>query len=69
MLLGREEVNHEWPDNSGRTLLSYPAGEPYREVVKMLPRHEEVNPDEPDVKCRIPLSYAAEGLYGHYAEE
>jgi len=68
MLLEREEVNPDKPDNHGRTPLSHATGSrnsphsPGRVegVVKMLLGREEVNSDEPDNEGRTPLSHAAE---------
>ena len=60
ILLGREEVNPERPDNGDRTPLSYAAGKGHEGVAKMLLGREEVNPDKPDDCDRTPLSHAAE---------
>jgi len=48
MLLGREEVNPDKPDNDGQTPLLHAAKQGYEEVVKIIPRREEVNPNTPD---------------------
>jgi len=47
ILLGREEVNSDEPDNRGRTPLSFAAWYGYEKVVKILLMREEVNPDKP----------------------
>ena len=63
MLLGREEVNPDKPDNNGRTPLSYAAQYEHEGVMKILLGRQEVNPDKPDNNGRTPLSFAA--WYGH----
>ena len=63
ILLGREDVNPDNPDNDGRTPLSFAAEYRHEEVVKILLAREEVNPDKPDNDGRTPLFFAAE--YGH----
>ena len=48
ILLEREEVNPDKPDNDGWTPLSYAAARGHEGLVKMLLRREEVNSDKPD---------------------
>ena len=68
ILLGQAEVHPDKPDNSGRTPLSYAAGnsdfifaqDRCEEVVKLLLGRDEVNPEMPDNHGRTALSYAAE---------
>ena len=79
MLLGREEVHPDKPDNCGRTPLSYAAEcrwgfacglTGWREntrVVKILLGREGVNPDRPDNWGRTPLLYAAQRGQGTVA--
>ena len=59
ILLSREEVNPDKPNNWGRTPLSYATMSGHEGVVKVLLRCEEVNSDNPDTDGRTPLSYAA----------
>jgi len=59
ILLGREEVSPDKPDNDGRTPLLYAARDGHEGVVKILLAREEVNPDKPDNEGRTPLLYAA----------
>ena len=61
VLLGREEVTHDKPDNGGRTPLSYAADRGFEEAVEMLLGREEVNPNKPDNRGRTPLMLAASG--------
>ena len=48
ILLGREEVNPDEPDNYGQTPLSYAALLGREAVVKILLGRGETNPDKPD---------------------
>ena len=59
ILLRREEVNPNVPDEHGRTPFSYAASSGSERVVKTLLEWEEVNPDQPDINGRTPLSFAA----------
>ena len=59
LLLGREGINPDKPDNGGRTPLSHSAENGHEGVVKMLLGWEEVNPDKLDKFGRTPLSRAA----------
>jgi len=59
ILLEREEVNPDKPNNNGRTPLSYAALSGHEGVVKILLEREEVNPDKPDRWGQTPLSDAA----------
>ena len=59
ILLGREEVNPDKPDNSGKTPLSYAAQSGHERVVKILLEREEVNPDKLNYSGETALSYAA----------
>jgi len=63
LLLGREDVNPDRPDNRGRTPLSWAAGNGHGGVVKLLLGREDVNPDRPHIYGQTPLSWAAEN--GH----
>jgi len=49
ILLRREEVNPDTPDNHCLTPLSYAARAGREGVVRILVRREEVNPDSPDI--------------------
>ena len=64
MLLGREEVDPDEPNNYGQTPLFYAAEMGNEEVVKLLLGREEVNPDCADNGGRAPLSYAAQKIRG-----
>ena len=64
MLLGREEVDPDEPNNYGQTPLFYAAEMGNEEVVKLLLGREEVNPDCADNDGRAPLSYAAQKIRG-----
>jgi len=46
ILLEREEVSPDKPDNSGETALSFAAGEGHEGVVRILWEREKVNPDK-----------------------
>ena len=63
ILLQREEVNPEKPDDHGRTPLWYAASCGHEGMVRMLLRREEVNPDSRDNDGKTPLLFAA--WYGH----
>ena len=63
LLLGREEVNPDKPDNYGRTPLSFAVKNGREGVVKLLLGREEVDPDKPDNNGRTPLWFAA--VNGH----
>jgi len=63
MLLEREEVNSDKPDNLGRTPLWDAAWYGHEGVVEILLGREEVDPDKPDNCGGRPLSCAAEN--GH----
>jgi len=63
ILLGREEVNPNKPDNGGRTPLFFAAQNGREGVVKILLGRGDVNPDMADRFGQTPISYAAE--YGH----
>ena len=60
ILLGREEVDPDKPDDIGRTPLSYAAQEGHEGVVKTLLRLEGVDPARPDMFGGTPLLHAAE---------
>jgi len=59
ILLGREDVNPDKPDDNDRTPLCYAAWNGHEGVVKILLGREDVNPDKPDRWGRTPRSYAA----------
>jgi len=59
ILLGREEVSADKPDNEGRIPLSYAAEKGYEGMVKMLLGRQEVSAEKPDSSGRAPLSYYA----------
>jgi len=58
MLLGREEVNSDQPDNEGRTPLSHAAEARFEGAVKVLLGQEVVNPDGRDNLGRRLLMFA-----------
>ena len=60
ILLGREEINPDKPDNYGQTPLLYAAKYGREGAVKILLRQAEVNPDRPDNYGQTPLLYATE---------
>jgi len=64
ILLEREEVNPDKPDNNGKTPLSYAAWERHEGLVKILLRRKEVNPDKTDILGQTPLSHAAQNRHG-----
>ena len=59
ILLGREEVNPDKPDDGDWTPLTHAAESGHEGVVKILLAREEVNPDKPDDCGRTPLTHAA----------
>ena len=61
ILLGRENINPNKPNDHGQTPLSLASWGGHEGVIKLLLRLEEVNPDGPDDNGRTPLSYAAWG--------
>ena len=63
MLLGRDEVDPDEPNDYGQTPLSFAAGYGHEGVVKILLGRGEVNPDRADDNGRTPLSYAVR--HGH----
>ena len=63
LLLDREEVNPDKPNNDSRTPLSYAAEGRYEGVVKLLLYRGEVNPDKPYYDGQALLSFAT--MYGH----
>ena len=63
ILLGREEVHPDRPDNYGKTPLSCAASSGHEAVVKTLLGREDVNPVKLDTDGLTPRSYAA--LNGH----
>ena len=58
LLLEREDVNPDFPDNGGLTPLSWAAKEGNHGVVKLLLGWEDVNPDMPKKIRSNPLSLA-----------
>ena len=48
ILLRRQEVNSDEPDNGSRAPLSYSAARGHEGVAKILLEREEVNPNKPD---------------------
>ena len=63
ILLGREGVDPDKPDNYCRKPLSHAANRGHEEVVKVLPGREELKAGKPDDYGRTPLSLASG--YGH----
>ena len=59
-LIGRRYVNPDSSGKSGRTPLSWAAGNGHEGVVKLLLGREDVNPDSTRESGRTPLSWAAE---------
>ena len=68
MLLGREEVYPDEPNDFGQTPLFYAAAWGNEEVVKLLLGREEVSPDYWDDYGRTPLLYAAQKGHGEVVE-
>jgi len=58
MLLTREEVTPDKPDNDGRTPLLYAARNGCTGVVKLLLKRGEVDPNKPDNLGQTPLMAA-----------
>ena len=58
LLLGREDVNPDRPDNVNRTPLACAAQNGHDRVVQLLLRRGDVNPDMRDNLGLTPLSYA-----------
>ena len=63
LLLGREEVDPDIPEEHGRTPFMFAALRGHERVAKILLGRDEVNPGEPDVSNQTPLLVAARG--GH----
>ena len=63
ILLGRKEINLNWPDRWGKTPLSLAAENGHEGVVKILLGREEITPDKPDIWDRTPLMCAT--VNGH----
>ena len=59
ILLGREEVTPDKPDNRGRTPLWYASEGGHEGVVKILLRRGEVDPNKPDNRGQTPLTAAS----------
>ena len=57
-LSDRQDVNPDKPDDQGRTLLSWVAGNGCEAVVKQPLYREDVNPTGPDRNGHIPLWHA-----------
>jgi len=58
ILLERDEVNPDKPDNDGRTPLLYAAGNGYAEVVEILLGRDDVDPSKPDEYGQTPPAFA-----------
>ena len=58
LLLGKDSVNPDSRDNSGRTPLSYAARTRSEVVMKLLLAQDGFSPDSRDSDSRPPLSYA-----------
>ena len=71
ILLGREGVNPNMPDDGGKTPVWWVAWVGREGVVKILLERTEVHPDRPDNYGKTPLSCAAssgyEGVVKHYS--
>ena len=65
MLLERDEVSPDKPDNDGRTPLSYAAGNGYAGVVEILLQRDDVDPSKLDEYGQTPLRLATP--HGHTA--
>ena len=65
LLLGREDVNPDRPDDVARTPISWAAGNGHEEVVNLLLGRGDVDPDRADNAGRTPISWASEN--GHEA--
>ena len=59
ILLARDDVNTDIPDNEGTTPLSWAARNGHEGVVKILLERDHVNPEIPDNEGITPLSWAA----------
>ncbi|KAH6848202.1 ankyrin repeat protein [Chaetomium sp. MPI-CAGE-AT-0009] len=56
LLVGKDSVKPDTPDNDGRTPLSWAAGNGHDAVVGVLLGNNSVKPDTPDKLGRTPLS-------------
>jgi len=64
LLLAREDVNPDRPDDFGRTPISLAAERGHEAVVKLLLERRDVDPDRRDDGwCRTPILWAAENGY------
>ena len=63
LLLGREEVNPDIPEEHGRTPFMFAALRGHERVAKILLGRDEVNPNKPDKYGQTPLLVAAWGGY------
>jgi len=59
ILLGRQEINPDKQNTSGRTPLSFASGFGREGVVKIVLRRGGVNPDNPDNLGQVPLLFVA----------
>ena len=59
MLLGRDDVNPDKPDEAGRTPLWWASHNGCEGVVKLLLGRDDINPDKPDERGQTPLWWAA----------
>ena len=63
MLLGRDDVDPDDPDECGQTPLWWAAYYGYEGIVKILLKRGDVTPDKPDSQGRTPPQCTAEN--GH----
>jgi len=68
VLLGRDNVNPDKPDDRGRTPLHHASKRGHEGVVKILLERDDVNPNKPDKSGRTPLYCAAENGRGGVVE-
>ena len=64
LLLGREDVDPDRPDDEARTPISWTAENGHEEVVNLLLGRRDVDHNRADKAGRTPISWAAENGHG-----
>jgi len=59
LLLGRNDLNPDKPDNNGKTPVWSASSNGHEGVVNLLFARDDVNPDKPDTNSGTPLLWAS----------